>query len=182
MTRSSVVTPIPTVTGPSNVSGPNESAANGSFKPPRLVGRLGQETVDATEQSVACHWQCQCPLQHPVLLVNPGRPLAPECGEGGAASPVGSRGRLFSGASAVAPGRRCAEWPLLVMGSSRAGRYVPRVSALRLRGQGIRRHNRHIVLYSPFVSRLWPDSFYDPRSLSLALTDAGRAQNWNDGR
>ena len=84
MTRSSVVTPIPTVTGPSNVSGPNESAANGSFKPPRLVGRLGQETVDATtEQSVACHWQCQCPLQHPVLLVNPGRPLAPECGEGG---------------------------------------------------------------------------------------------------
>ena len=83
MTRSSVVTPIPTVTGPSNVSGPNESAANGSFKPPRLVGRLGQETVDATEQSVACHWQCQCPLQHPVLLVNPGRPLAPECGAGG---------------------------------------------------------------------------------------------------
>jgi hypothetical protein len=175
------------------VSGPNESAANGSFKPPRLVGRLGQETVDATEQSVACHWQCQCPLQHPVLLVNPGRPLAPECGEGGPRVPCRvawpallrrlggcSRKTLSRGGYYWVVGG--AEWPLLVMGSSRAGRYVPRVSALRLRGQGIRRHNRHIVLYSPFVSRLWPDSFYDPRSLSLALTDAGRAQNWNDGR
>ena len=41
MTRSSVVTPIPTVTGPSNVSGPNESAANGSFNPPPLGGAPG---------------------------------------------------------------------------------------------------------------------------------------------
>ncbi len=41
-------------------------------------------------------------------------------------------------------------------------------------GKGIRRHNRHIVLYSPFVSRLWPDSFYDPRSLSLALLNRRR--------
>jgi hypothetical protein len=175
VTRSSVVTPIPTVTGPSNVSGPNESAANGSFKPPRLVGRLGQETVDATEQSVPV------PTATPRATRKPRAPTGTGMWRGGPPRPLSGR----VAGSSQAPRRLLpedAEPRWLLLGSRRAGLYVPRVSALRLRGQGIRRHNRHIVLYSPFVSRLWPDSFYDPRSLSLALTDAGRAQNWNDGR
>ena len=136
------------------MSGPNESAANGSFKPPpRLVGRLGQETVDAAEHSVACHWQCQCPLQHPVLLVNPGRPLAPECGEGGPRVPCRVAWpallRRLGGCSRKTLSRGGYYW---VVGGP--GSMCPESVPCGPAGKGIRRHNRHIVLYSPFVSRL----------------------------
>ena len=117
-----------------------------------MVGRLGSETAGATEQPLAC----QCPT--PRHGTTTSEPRAPSCHrhrhveKGPPASPVWSRGRLFSGASAVSPAPEDAAEPrwllLLVVGGP--GYMGSESVAVRLRGQGIRRHKRHIALYSPF--------------------------------